>query len=558
MNYVDNLPEIDPTHHERPSTTVFTSQTTPSTISTALASTISTAIATPSSPSSGPNNTIPVYDTSDKRVRYQLACNFTTTFCNKVSTAVRSAIDEFTRVVDIKNDLIIRVTYYNFCDKRCTNSTLAWGAPTSQFTLPFEEGADLNYVYPQALAKQLAPYSNTSVWADYDVDIEINHDIYLNAVDYDKARSHGWNGTGVPGPGKFWFQNDTAIGPDQVDLRYIVLHELLHGLGFISAWAAYFWTDASPFRLLVDGIIDPRDLQLVTPGPYWFVNDNTGPTFITGFQPTMIFDKYLVSLETDEDNVTKPVNLSDLGFDMQNFCVQDSAAFIINFVKEFNASPQSIDANRLWISMTQKETLKFKFPPTTVANSSYNLNPYLNQTYHSMTLLTGEDVLNSQLEQLDRTSNRPGMSISHVDDSYATKPDFLMTATYITGQTLEDLVEDTYSDIPVIRYNSSLANGSITEHTYKSAVGPGILRILDSMGYSTVLTKTNYTTEGNVKSPKPRSVCDDSNSNHGLNKVAPSASSDAASLYSLLYCYCPLKILWYWLGLLLVITLPLF
>lgn len=71
--------------------------------------------------------------------------------------------------------------------------------------MPFEDGADLNYVYPQALAKQLAPYSSTSVWAKYDIEIEINHDAYMNGIDLEKEMKDGWNGTGTPPNGRFWF-----------------------------------------------------------------------------------------------------------------------------------------------------------------------------------------------------------------------------------------------------------------------------------------------------------------------------------------------------------------
>ncbi|KAI9010870.1 hypothetical protein CLU79DRAFT_772378 [Phycomyces nitens] len=452
-------------------------------------------------------------------VQYQFACTLDKVFCEKVKDAVDSAINTFTQVVTIKNNMTIWISYYNFCDKKCNNSTFGWGAPTSQFTLPFfDDGADLNYVYPQALAKQLAPYSNTSVWADHDVDIEINHDAYMAAVDLDKAQSEGWNGTGVPNGGKYWFLNDTTIQQHQIDVRYIVLHELLHGLGFISAWAAYFWTDASPFRTLVNGFIDSTDLQIVTPGPYWYVNQDTGPAFITGFQPTMIFDKFLVS----NVNGTQS-NLSTVGFDMQNFCVQDSDAFIINFVREFNQSSQASHARQLWASMSQQRTLRFDFFGPLIANSSFNTDPYLKQTYQNMTLLTGSNVLSSQSEQFDRTNNRPGISISHVDDQYATTPDFLMTRHYITGQTLEDLVSEMYDGLPVIRYNTTI-NGTLVAQVYRSPIGPGILRILDSLGYSTVLTKSNYTTDGAVKTYKSKSVCDDSNNNHALTKVTPVTS----------------------------------
>ncbi|KAI9487723.1 MAG: hypothetical protein EXX96DRAFT_472668 [Benjaminiella poitrasii] len=476
--------------------------------------------------SSSKTNTAQYTNTSDPLVQYDLDCRFNDNFCAKVSRAVWAAIDKFSEVVNIKNSLLIKVNYYSFCEEyTCANDTFGWGSPTSQFILPFEDGADLNYVYPQALAKQLAPYSSTSVWSKYDVQININHDVYVNSAD-------GWNGEGLASNGVFWFFNDSdsqTIGPKQVDFRYIVLHELLHGLGFLSSWAAYFWTDKSPFRILVNGVIDPLELQLVTPGPYWFINQETGPAYVTGFQPTMIFDKFLVNVDT-ELNVTSVSQLSDLAFDMQNFCVQDSNAFIVNFIRAFNAANQSTTAHKLWISMSKPETLTFQFQPPTVANSSYNLIPYLNQTYRSMTLLTGEDIFSgANFEYVDPTVNRPGLMISHLDDQYMNTTDFLMTNVYHRGKPLEELVEMFYREIPVIKYNMSVSrtNSTIVERRYMSPIGPGILRILDSMGYSTVLTKTNYTTDGNVKTPKSRSLCDDSNANHGLKSSTSSSSSSS-------------------------------
>ncbi|OAD75495.1 hypothetical protein PHYBLDRAFT_158419 [Phycomyces blakesleeanus NRRL 1555(-)] len=185
--------------------------------------------------------------------------------------------------------------------------------------------------------------------------------------------------------------------------------------------------------------------------------------------------------------------------------------------------------------MSQPRTLRFDFFGPLIANSSFNTDPYLKQTYQNMTLLTGSNVLSSQSEQFDRTNNRPGISISHVDDQYASTPDFLMTRHYITGQTLEELVSEMYDRLPVIRYNTTLNNGTLVSQVYRSPIGPGILRILDSLGYSTVLTKSNYTTDGAVKTYKSKSVCDDSNNNHALTKVTP-VTSAGTGLVSLLVC----------------------
>jgi hypothetical protein len=378
------------------------------------------------------------------------------------------------------------------------------------------------------LAKQLAPYSSTSVWSQYDVEIAINHDVYMNAVDIDQATEDGWNGTNVPPNGKFWFLNDTDILQYQVDFRLVILHELLHGLGLLSSWAAYFWTNKSPFKTLVDGIIDPLELQLVTPSPYWYINQETGPAYITGFQPTMIFDKYLMVVDTSF-NKTQVSPLSDLSFDMQNFCVDtNNEAFIINFIRLFNSANQSTLAHKLWVSLSQPETLQFQFQPPPVANSSYNLITYLNQTYQNMTLLTGQGLFEETMyEATDPAINRPGLMVAHLDDKYADTVDFLMTRDYQMGKTLDSLVTQYYKNIPTIKYNTSTPNNTRVELTYHSPIGPGILRMLDSIGYSTILTRTNYTTEGNVKTPKPRSSCDDNNTNHGM-KPSPSPTSAAS------------------------------
>lgn len=307
----------------------------------------------------------------------------------------------------------------------------------------------------------------------------------------------------------------------------------MHGFGFVSSWAAYFWTDASPFRTLVDGVIDPIELQLVTPGPYWFINQNGGPAYVTGFQPTMIFDKYLINIET-ELNVTTTYTLSDLAFTMQDFCVQNQDAFIVNFIRIFNEANQSTTAHKLWLSMSNPDNLVFDFQPTFLENSSYNLIPYLNQTYHNMTLLTGSDIFSSSnFEHINPTLNRPGLMISHLDERYINTADFLMTKHYHTGQTLEQLTRQFYSRIPEIKYNdtASSSNSTWIEKVYLSPIGPGILRILDSIGYSTVLTKTDYTTSGNVKTPKSKSICDDTNSNPGI-KTTPTPTSAANLSFS--------------------------
>lgn len=322
-----------------------------------------------------------------------------------------------------------------------------------------------------------------------------------------------------------------------MDFRYIFLHELLHGLGFLSSWAAYFWSSSSPFRQLVENVVDDDNLKLITPGMYWFVDDNYGPTYITGFQSTMIFDKYLISYDGSTDQPA--MNLSQLGFSMQGFCRQDIDSFILNFVASFRISSEAVGAKNLWNAMTEPGTLFFNFSTPAVSNSTYLTDPYLNQTYHNMTLLTGATVLDTQLEQFDQDTNRPGAAISHVDDVYSSTVDFLMTKGFISGKSLEDITQEMYQNIPVIYYNVTSHNNSIITKTYASPIGPGILRILDSMGYSTALTNTSYLAMG-VQTSKFRSPCDDINDNGPVQSSATEtsvASGDGGSVLSPNFCF---------------------
>ncbi|KAI9491767.1 hypothetical protein BDB00DRAFT_831379 [Zychaea mexicana] len=417
-------------------------------------------------------------------------------FCEKVRGAAVDAVRELINVVKFDNDNItVQLNYTSFCEKECANDTLGWGAPASQFIMLPGDPIDTDYLYPQILAKQFE--QRTSEWADHDVYVEINHDAYMSAVDYDAAEEAGWNGTGVPPRGKYWFKDEGPILDYQIDMTYIVLHEILHGVGIISSWGAYF-IENSPLhqliRQLIGDLFEEEELRLVTPSPSSTVLYGAGPVFITGFQRNMLFDKYL-NVDYTNLNETNRVSLKDFGLDMLNFCVQDNDAFIVNFVRKFlteeNISRQSA---QLYGAFAIAGTVTFDFPLSSSNKSIFNTNSYLNETYRRMTLLTGDSINNGPPEHFSASNNRPDMMISHLSGEYASTPDFIMTDSFRTGATLPQLIDSVYNDTPIVSYTEELANGTIVTHVYRSPIGPGILRMLGSMGYSTVLKRTNYNT----------------------------------------------------------------
>ncbi|KAI8359130.1 hypothetical protein BD560DRAFT_334991, partial [Blakeslea trispora] len=294
----------------------------------------------------------------------------------------------------------------------------------------------------------------------------------------------------------------------QVDLEYVILHQMIHGLGMISSWSPYFADTTSPFQKLLSGLVAPEDsLKVMTPGLFWYVKHSTGPAYVTGFQQSLIFDKFLYLFIAARNQT---VSLADYSFDIQNFCVKGDNAFIVNFMNSFiNNATQSSKAKTVYVSMSMSKTMTFEFS-SLASESVFYTNEYLNKTYKSMQLMTG--VLSTQKQGYFR----PGVSTSHLDDMYATTPDFLMTHTFVKGKTLSTLVEEGYSQLPYpIEYNTTVTlpvNTISTRHTYRSPIGPGILRILETIGYSTVLTNTNYTISASA-TKKISGICDDVNNN---------------------------------------------
>lgn len=479
-------------------------------------------------------------------VGLRLFCEIDNNYCKKVQQSFIAAATKFSQVVNIKNKIVFQGSYYSFCLNRCSNNTYGWGTPSSQFTMILEQ-ADSNFFYPQALAKQFRTTDNAN-WEKYDVAVDINHDMYMNALKNNSDSTK--NISGVPPGGGYWFNvsNEPQIEDHQVDLEYVILHQMMHGLGMVSSWAPYFSDYNSPFQQLLKGIIPLDNLKVMTPTPYWYVKQYGGPTYVSGFQPNVIFDKFL-HLKTPTNET---VGLVEYGFDMQGYCIDSGGdRFIVNFMNKFlNNATQSSRAKSMYVAMATPKTLMFEFDSSyyvasnnVTIPSAYFVNDYLNQTYKTIQMMTGPEILSPSTTQ--EAYYRPGISTSHVDDLYIGTPDFLMTHKFVRGKTLQSMIDDGYSSIPtVIKYNTTVTvhvnvtipivhNGThnattnmttITyntttetreqtmENVYKSAIGPGILRILETIGYSTVLTNTNYLSSV-IKTDKPETRCDDNNSN---------------------------------------------
>jgi hypothetical protein len=321
-------------------------------------------------------------------------------------------------------------------------------------------------------------------------------------------------------------------------MEYVILHELLHGLGFISSWGAFFYDNSSPYHLLIEDMFDPQQLQMITPTPNAFTDTSTGATFISGFQPTMIFDKFLMAYDPNYAEDNQPHSLSDLVVDVQQFCVKNNDAFIINFVRTFNQANQSSVTRYLWHITNTNKTLYFKFPKLNHYNQMYSNNSYLVSNYNNLTMFTsGSGTIVNSTEETS-TNFRPGVSISHVDDMYIDTPDFLLRTTPILGSTLQQIIDSVYADVPDIIYEQQVNATTKVPTAYKSAIGPGILHVLDTMGYSTVLANSNYSVTS-TDEIKQRVICGPphtSGDQTTLNAATSGASQAQGSFILLTVC----------------------
>jgi hypothetical protein len=284
------------------------------------------------------------------------------------------------------------------------------GAIPARYISLLDEEDQVERLYPQALVKQFNLPTQPAAYADSDIIAQFN-----SLID--------------------WYipDNNHPIGKNQYDLLDTVLHEIIHGLGFVSSW-----------RNDIDG-----ELKVPTNGliPYpIFESDvssdpldipNNGKFKFLAFYET-IFDKFIIAI--NNNNQTR---LSGFAKILNQFSgINQNFTKLSDFNAELHNSPQYDAAKQVLSLSTTKDSLIFM--PSGGRNIKNDgvvletkLNPY-----------------------------RLGTSISHVDsDIYNDSPDFLMRRVSDDGVTMHDLIAK---------------SGNLTG----SAIGPKLLQILGSIGYN--------------------------------------------------------------------------
>ncbi|CAG8581631.1 7659_t:CDS:2 [Diversispora eburnea] len=293
-------------------------------------------------------------------------CTATAALCNNIKEAFNDAGKEISKVLKLKTIIKVNSTFTDL------NNAYLLGAAGPARRIPLTSDDNIIRRYPQALVKQFS-LSTHPEYNDYDITARFN-------------AAQNW-----------WFRTDNGtIGSDQYDFYAVILHELIHGLGFISSWSN-----------LLETLVD-QDTTGLTPFPD-FGGDNDSQ--FEGFLEN-IFDKYVkftrngvVSTSTDytsQLNESVPIGTS---FDT-----------VEEFVTQVKSSSKWEIAESALTSATTKDSLTF----TPAEGTSHKEVIYLE----------------SSINPYD-----PYSSISHVSLRYESTPDFLMNYFLHDGETLEDLIQ---------------------------------------------------------------------------------------------------------------------
>jgi len=219
----------------------------------------------------------------------------------------------------------------------------------------------------------------------------------------------------------FWFEGDPPISQDQQDFLYVVLHEMIHGLGFASGWEDY-----------INEIPEAMTPEISVTG-----NPTKQFTF-DGFLETP-FDKHIVHIPTGNKTSAFTGELNQF---QEIVGVEFEDDF--DFITKFRDSPQYQIAEKMMNFSIIRNSLGFLPRGADNADDAIiletNLNPY-----------------------------QPGSSVSHVDfRTYEKTSDFLMKYLADHGADLNTIIASR---------NENYNNGD-----YNAAIGPKLILILETMG----------------------------------------------------------------------------
>lgn len=241
---------------------------------------------------------------------------------NKLCNKVRKSIDNVALIInktfELKAPIIINASFIPICNtiEKChTEQTKPLGAAKPSRFIPLLDNDGIERLYAQALYKQIQLTDNNEELSEVDIISEFN------------SKST-----------EFWFRGDPEIGENQVDFEIVVLHEFLHGLGFISSWNDY---------------IIPENPRALTPYPKFIIKSNR--FIFSGFREYAL-DRHLVLTKTNHrlTIITNKLN--------QFVHIKSNYTNKIEFARDFIKSSQYIEAKEMFNYSVTRNSIFFELP----------------------------------------------------------------------------------------------------------------------------------------------------------------------------------------------------
>ncbi|CAB4445449.1 unnamed protein product [Rhizophagus irregularis] len=374
--------------------------------------------------------------------------------CSKAENSFKEAGLIIANLVNFTTPLRVNATFTDFCRDlgECDGKIL--GAASAARTIPLQDDDNKIRQYPQALAKQFLLQPEPQ-WGPFDIQAFFNAEADL-----------------------FFDGDTTPITPNQFDFRYIILHELIHGLGFASGWNSYFSSD------------NGNNAVALTPDP-GFLEQLTGlndPVTFTGFEETA-FDKYMVNAKIKTQS---PKRMTDYADKINSFAkIGTKFPSVQALLTSFQRSESFLTSNDLIIDSQTTKT--FAFQPKSAKTTDdlifleTNINPF-----------------------------QQGSSISHVDIvSFNNNSDFLEVFNAKRGQSLDQILASVGGTYPI---------------------GPKLQSVLETLGYTTANNPNPYkpslpnSPKLNAAPPPPLPVANQS----GKNKMSTSTATSLKFRFNIL------------------------
>ncbi|UZO16338.1 uncharacterized protein OCT59_007727 [Rhizophagus irregularis] len=289
--------------------------------------------------------------------------------CDKVEKVFVTAGKFITATLNLKAVVSVDAQFLNFCTTYgyCDKGKTTLGSAGPARLLPYQGPTDDKVrLYPQALYKQMnlpehPQFKKNEILAMFNSNVS------------------------------YWFEGDPLPMPKRrVDILYVVVHELIHGLGFSTAWNNNVGEALIP-------LIGPS-FTTPTSTPEGF------PVAANGQFLESIFDKYIILLPSGKPltSITDELNKFPINMEMQE----------TEFINSFIASPQFPFSQEVYKSAITQGAMSFR--------------------------LTKDDdfILETSIVPFAQ-----GSSIAHADlQTYLSTSDFLMMFTYPPRSTLGQMM----------------------------------------------------------------------------------------------------------------------